>query len=80
MLIADLIDVVNAFRVEAANKGREKGKPKAKPIKPYPRPGVKSKERHIGSKPIPVSKFKAWWRETGEKHANVTKQSRKAVK
>lgn len=58
-LLADLFDLVAAFRAEQAVKGTEH---KPKRPKPYPRPGMKPKgTRHIGKDPIPIDRFEDWW-------------------
>jgi hypothetical protein len=57
-LLADIFDLLNAFRNEAAVKGTRHS---ARKSKPYPRPWLKPKKRHIGRGAIPVADFEAWW-------------------
>lgn len=59
--IADLYDLVAAFRWEfcAANTPRNRTKPR-KP-RPYARPGARDDVKRYGSDPIPLSEFDAWW-------------------
>ena len=61
-LLADIFDLLNAFRNEAAVKGT---KHSAKRSKPYPRPWLKPRTRHIGKGAIPISKFEEWWASKG---------------
>lgn len=63
-ILADLFDAITQgfASITAAIANRS-----AKRIRPYPRPWLKSKERHVGSKPIPVSEFERWW-DHGSRH------------
>ncbi len=60
-LLADLYDLIAAFRWEfcAANTPARKAKPQ-KP-RPYQRPGAKDDRVRVGSDPIPISEFDDWW-------------------
>lgn len=62
-IMADLIDAVNCLRWELACSRLPKGKSKPRRIPRYPRPGVSDDAgtQTIGSDPIPVSQFDAWW-------------------
>ena len=57
-LLADIFDLLNAFRSEVAVKGTPR---RAKRCRPYPRPWAKGRERRVGRGAIPVSKFEDWW-------------------
>lgn len=63
MLIAQLIDEIEAERYEFAVANTPKNKPKPKKPQPYPRPGVKSdtQTKTYGHDAIPVKEFAAWW-------------------
>lgn len=65
-MLADLIDAVNGVRwvLECANTPKKRRRPK-QPER-YPRPGADKKDaKRIGSEPIPIREFNAWW-EGGE--------------
>jgi hypothetical protein len=57
-VLADLYDLLSVFRSEAAVKGTTHH---ARRPRPYPRPWLKPRVRHVGSKPIPVTEFERWW-------------------
>lgn len=61
MILADLIDAVNLFRweFECANTPKKRRRPRQP--EPYPRPGVKKKDKKIGKDPIPIREFDDWW-------------------
>lgn len=61
LMLADIYDALNALRwvVECANTPKKRRRPKRP--KPYPRPGAKDGARKVGSAPIPLRDFDAWW-------------------
>ena len=60
-ILADLFDQLGMFRTEHASVHTKKGNRPKQP-RPYPRPGVEDKNRkHIGSDPLPMDDFDAWW-------------------
>ena len=62
MLLAQICDLLADANWMSVCKGMKRSKWPKRP-KPIPRPGVKGKgnEKHIGSKPIPVSEFDKWY-------------------
>jgi len=54
-LLAELLDSTHSANWQRAGK---KSAPKPKRI---PRPWEKNKKQSLGSEPIPISKFAAWW-------------------
>ena len=59
-VLADIFDLLQSFKgtyVNANSKNR-----KSRNLKPYPRPWLKPKTRHIGKDPIPISEFDKWWK------------------
>lgn len=50
--VVDLLAVANWQRV---------GKNTAPKPKPVPRPWLKTKTQHLGSDPVPIRSFRAWW-------------------
>lgn len=57
-LAALLVDAVEIGNWQRASSGRRSPLPKPKPI---PRPGAKTDDKKIGSDPIPIRDFDAWW-------------------
>ena len=57
-MLADLYDLMAAFRAEFAQaNGGKRRKPK-----PYPRPWARRKdEQRVGRDPIPIRDFEGWW-------------------
>lgn len=56
-LLADIFDAITGFAwMYSKRNGGKAQKPK-----PYPRPWQVSEEKHIGSKPIPISEFDKWY-------------------
>lgn len=62
-LLADIYDLVAAFRWEfcSANTPPRKARP-PKP-RPYRRPGAKDDRVRVGRDPIPIREFDDWWNE-----------------
>lgn len=61
-MLADLIDSVNVLDWHLVSANTEKGKPKPRRPKPYPRPWAKDAGSVVvGRGAIPVSDFDEWW-------------------
>ena len=60
-VLADLFDLVAAFRYEVALSNTQKGRRKPPRPRPYPRPGARDDRVRIGRDPIPVREFDEWW-------------------
>lgn len=67
-MLANLVDVTNYARWEYAISCTKKGHSKPRRPKRVPVPWLAgtSGERHIGSDPIPISEFDAWWDSKGK--------------
>lgn len=61
-LLADIYDAISWLTYDTVKvAGARPRKPR-----PYPRPWAKrAVERHVGSDPIPVTEFDAWWERGG---------------
>ena len=62
MLLAELLDAVNALTWVTTCANTPRGKPRPKRPKPYPRPGASRGGTKVGRDPVPVSEFEKWWR------------------
>lgn len=60
-LLANVIDILAVANWQRA------GKSHAPKPKRYPRPWERAKARKLGSDPIPMSKFSAWWDDMGKR-------------
>lgn len=60
-LLATTIDVLNIANWQRENQGRKKGQTPTRKPKRMPRPGVEDETKSIGSEPIPIKDFDAWW-------------------
>lgn len=58
-LLADIYDLLNAFRGTYVNAHSKK---KQRQLKPYPRPWLEDKSvKKVGKDPIPIKDFEKWW-------------------
>ena len=58
-ILADIYDALSQLNANFCARGSGR---RAQAVKPYPRPWAKGTgERTVGSDPIPVSDFEAWW-------------------
>lgn len=60
-MLADIYDGVLAVQHTVAMASTQKGKRRPRAPKPYPRPGARQRDVRLGSEPIPISNFDAWW-------------------
>lgn len=60
-LLATVIDVLNIANWQRENAGRPRGKSPTRRPKRIPRPGVEGEHKTVGSEPIPIKDFEAWW-------------------
>ena len=61
-MIADLIDLVQAFRWQFESANTPESRPAPQRPKPYPRPGAQGDSgQKFGAEPIPISDFDSWY-------------------